>query len=240
MALLDNKITTYTDNVADLSDTPNAYGLSADQLKAFFDSRGDNEIKDSINGICDDLTATTDGSSGADNIGATAVTGGTATTVQGVMEEINNSAVKLTDSQTVAGVKTFSSSPIVPTPTTDMQAANKAYVDTVITTSPTINTPVINGGVALTATSTELNVLDGITSSTAELNILDGVTSSATELNILDGATLSTTELNYVDGVTSAIQAQVDLKADKANPTFTGTVTLPSTTSVGDVSASEI
>jgi len=232
MALTDNKITTYADNIVDLSDTPNADGLSGDQLKAVFDSRGDNEIKDSINGICDDLTATTDGSSGADNIGATAVTGGTATTVQGVMEEINNSAVKLTGAQTVAGVKTFSSSPIVPTPTTDMQAANKAYVDTVITTSPTINTPVINGGVALTATSTELNVLDGITSSTAELNvldgitsstaelnILDGVTSSATELNILDGATLSTTELNYVDGVTSSIQTQLNSKY--ATPTNT-------------------
>lgn len=31
--------------------------------------------------------------------------------------------------QTVAGVKTFSSSPIVPTPTTDMQVATKKYVD---------------------------------------------------------------------------------------------------------------
>jgi hypothetical protein len=36
---------------------------------------------------------------------------------------------------------------------------------------------------------------------------------TATELNILDGATLSTTELNYVDGVTSAIQTQLDAKA---------------------------
>ena len=36
---------------------------------------------------------------------------------------------------------------------------------------------------------------------------------TATELNILDGATLSTTELNYVDGVTSAIQTQLNNKA---------------------------
>ena len=71
-----------------------------------------------------------------------------------------------------------------------------------------LTTPKINENVNLTATSTELNVLDGITASTAELNIMDGVTSSAAELNILDGATLSTTELNYVDGVTSAIQTQ--------------------------------
>lgn len=34
--------------------------------------------------------------------------------------------------QTIAGVKTFSSSPIVPTPITDTQAANKKYVDSII------------------------------------------------------------------------------------------------------------
>ena len=53
-------------------------------------------------------------------------------------------------------------------------------------TTPTLNTPKINEDVTLTATSTELNVLDGITASTAELN--------------------------YVDGVTSAIQTQINLK----------------------------
>jgi hypothetical protein len=42
---------------------------------------------------------------------------------------------------------------------------------------------------------------------------ISGVTASASELNILDGATLSTTELNYVDGVTSSIQTQLGDKA---------------------------
>lgn len=37
--------------------------------------------------------------------------------------------VTLTGNQTVAGIKTFSSSPVVPTPTTDFQAATKKYVD---------------------------------------------------------------------------------------------------------------
>jgi hypothetical protein len=86
-------------------------------------------------------------------------------------------------------------------------------------TNKTLTSPKINEDVALTATATELNVLDGITSSTAELNILDGVTSSASELNILDGATLSTTELNYVDGVTSAIQTQLNDKASSTDLT---------------------
>jgi len=110
-------------------------------------------------------------------------------------------------------------------------------------TNKTLTSPKINENVALTATSTELNILDGVTASAAELNILDGVTASAAELNILDGvtasaaelnildgATLSVTELNYVDGVTSAIQTQIDAKAPIASPTFTGTVTLPTST----------
>lgn len=40
-------------------------------------------------------------------------------------------AVALTGDESVAGVKTFSSSPIVPAPTTDLQAATKKYVDDV-------------------------------------------------------------------------------------------------------------
>ena len=49
------------------------------------------------------------------------------------------------------------------------------------------------------------------------------VTASATELNILDGATLSVTELNYVDGVTSAIQTQLDGKAATDQTMYIGT-----------------
>lgn len=41
----------------------------------------------------------------------------------------NDEQVALTGDQTVAGVKTFSSSPVVPTPTTGTQAVNKNYVD---------------------------------------------------------------------------------------------------------------
>jgi len=40
--------------------------------------------------------------------------------------------------------------------------------------------------------------------------------------------------------VSSAAQTALDLKATKADPTFTGTVTLPGTTSIGNVSATEI
>ena len=81
--------------------------------------------------------------------------------------------------------------------------------------APTINasTALQIGGVAITSTAAELNILDGVTSTAAELNILDGVTATAAELNILDGVTATATELNYSDGVTSAIQTQLDAKA---------------------------
>ena len=78
-------------------------------------------------------------------------------------------------------------------------------------TNKTLTSPKINEDVALLATSSELN--------------------------ILDGATLSTTELNYVDGVTSSIQDQIDDKAPIDSPSFTGNVSLPSTTVFGSNTA---
>ena len=61
---------------------------------------------------------------------------------------------------------------------------------------------------------------------------------------------VSSIELGYLDGVTSAIQTQLASKlsmstaastyAPLASPAFTGTATLPSTTSIGSVSSSEL
>lgn len=83
--------------------------------------------------------------------------------------------------------------------------------------------PQITG--ALTATHSELNVLDGMTASTAELNVLDGMTAT-------------TAELNYTDGVTSNIQTQLNTKAPSASPTLTGTTTV-TTVSLGSFTISQ-
>ena len=72
-------------------------------------------------------------------------------------------------------------------------ASNLLTVGTLNVTTPQI------GGVAVTSTA-------------AELNILDGVTSTATELNLLDGCVATTTQLNYLQGVTSGVQTQLDAK----------------------------
>jgi hypothetical protein len=79
-------------------------------------------------------------------------------------------------------------------------------------------------------TESSTSTLTNKTLTSPKINENVALTASATELNILDGATLSTTELNYVDGVTSAIQTQIDAKAPSASPTFTGVVTLPDNT----------
>jgi hypothetical protein len=102
-------------------------------------------------------------------------------------------------------------------------------------TNKTLNTPKINENVSLTATSTELNILDGATLSVAELNKLDGVNSSTADLNVLFGvsASISSTQLNYLSGASSNIQTQLNTKSPLASPTFTGSVNLPDDTSFG-------
>lgn len=80
--------------------------------------------------------------------------------------------------------------------------------------------------VTLTGTQTLTGKTISAADNSVTINLADvvDVTASASELNILDGATLSVTELNYVDGVTSNIQTQLDAKAPLAGPTFTGTL----------------
>jgi hypothetical protein len=80
------------------------------------------------------------------------------------------------------------------------------------TGNPEVTTFTLSG---VTATDTELNILDGATLSTAELNILDGVTSTTAELNILDGVTSNATELNLLDGITG-IADEDDMSSNSA------------------------
>lgn len=91
-----------------------------------------------------------------------------------------------------------------------------------------------------------------VTSDLASLAPLAGPTFSGTVTlpNTTSIGDVSSTELAYVNGVTSAIQTQLDGKlasstasstyAPLSGPTFTGTVSLPNTTSIGDVSSAEI
>jgi hypothetical protein len=97
------------------------------------------------------------------------------------------------------------------------------------------------GGIAITATGTEINILDGVTATAAEINILDGVTATAAEINILDGVTATAAEINYVDGVTSNIQTQLDATAKLAvAQSFTAKQTFAGSSSVASMKTSNI
>jgi len=180
------------------------------------------------------------------------------------------------------------------TAVSDADLATLAGTETL--TNKTLTSPKINENVAVTATATELNYVDGVTSAIqTQLDAkLSSATASTTYQPLVSG--VSDTEIGYLDGVTSAIQTQInaklasstasttyapiasptftgtvsgitkamislenvdntsdankpvstatqtalDLKAALAGPTFTGTVVLPSTTSIGTVSNTEI
>ena len=80
-------------------------------------------------------------------------------------------------------------------------------------------------GVEVT-TNTATQTLTNKTLTSPKINEDVVMSASSTELNILDGATLSTTELNYVDGVTSAIQTQLDAKLALAGGTMSGAIAM--------------
>ncbi len=90
-------------------------------------------------------------------------------------------AVMNTGDETVAGVKTFSSSPIVPTPTTDYQSATKKYVDDNIGSGAVDSVNGYTGVVVLDAD----DIADGTTNkayTATEQTKLSGVETGATNI----------------------------------------------------------
>ena len=106
----------------------------------------------------------------------------------GDLESQIASKVSLNGDEVIAGVKTFSSSPIVPTPTTGTQAANKAYVDDVVDSDvETLRTSksCINTNVALIFTGTNLSLKKGdLTSDIVDLSSLSGLGYNQTFQNV--------------------------------------------------------
>ena len=117
--------------------------------------------------------------------------------------------------------------------------------------------------------NTEIGYLNGVTSaiqtqinnkqdkvadvSDSEIAQLNGVTSPIqTQLDNKQNrvADVSDNEIGHLNGVTSPIQTQLDAKLDSGtasgiyaplnDPTFGGTVSLPGTTSIGDISSTEL
>lgn len=227
------KSTVTTNNISALATQPTE---TATQLKAKFDQYGvDDKVR--FNALIDELEAST-GTSGAENIGSKTIVGVTGNTphaqitdVKAQLDARNAENVKLTGNQTVAGVKTFSSSPIVPGPTTDTQASTKKYVDDenlkdahltgdqtiagikTFSSSPIVPTP---------TTATQASNKDYI--DTVAANFVLGIISDnsltnaklGTDIKIGSLATLTTTEKGSVVGAINEVNAKSTVPADNS------------------------
>ena len=117
---------------------------------------------------------------------------------------IIENTVKLTGNQIIEDVKTFSSSPIVPTPTADTQAANKAYVDTKQST-------LVSG--------TSIKTINGESQlSSGNLALLTSTNPSITGSITEQVYNLTGTQINPANGT-------IQYKTVSANTTFTETLT---------------
>ena len=77
-----------------------------------------------------------------------------------------------------------------------------------------------------------------LSSSDVRLSNVDN-TSDITKVTSTNYSALNTTS-KTVSGAINEVKSSTDLKAPLASPTFTGTVALPSTTSIGNVTSTEI
>ena len=87
---------------------------------------------------------------------------------------------------------------------------------TTIQGNATIDGTLSYGGATLTATATELNVLDGITSTTAELNLVDGLTTNAmNQVKNIGSSTISSTQWVYLGNMDQNVtsESRVSFKA---------------------------
>ena len=76
----------------------------------------------------------------------------------------------------IASLRQASGTNLLTMPAATDTLVGKATTDTL--TNKTLTSPKINEDVVVSATATEINLLDGVTATTAELNFTDGVTSN--------------------------------------------------------------
>lgn len=141
--------------------------------------------------------------------------GGSATTIEAIGGK--GAVVMLNSAQTITGVKTFSASPVVPTPTTDTQAAPKLYVDQKLTSSPALGgTP--TAPTASAGTNTQ-QIANTAFVQAAIAALIGGAPGALDALNELAAALGN--DPNFASTVTSSLAAKLTAASnlsDLANP----------------------
>lgn len=146
-----------------------------------------------------------------------------------------NSVVLLTGAQTVAGIKTFSSIPVLPTsdPTSANQATRKGYVDAQVATKVTTGTTVnLTGNQSIdgTKTFTTIPVLPSTNPASANQAARKGYVDTAVSTK------LNSSEYNFYTGyttVTTVVNIPVTKRSVLCNITANGTLSLSGTLATG-------
>lgn len=81
------------------------------------------------------------------------------------------------------------------------------------------------GGVPLSTSVDELQLLNGLTANSIELNRLDGITSTTAELNLLHESGITNQQLTYLQGLSANIQAQLNVKSSTTHQHTLGELT---------------
>jgi len=112
--------------------------------------------------------------------------------------------------ETIAGIHTFSTSPVVPTGGTGTQAANHDDIAAAVTgasgtaTNTTFGTVKLSVAAASGPTPIAVGDNDARVPTTGQTALLAAITASSAELNILDGYTGTTADLNEMSAIVQA------------------------------------
>ncbi|NBO59097.1 MAG: hypothetical protein EBU73_09235, partial [Chitinophagia bacterium] len=170
---------------------------------------------------------------------------GSLTTAEGEIDQLQSDVTSLqTDVTALQGT--------IDTPTTGLTARLTAAESDIGSLQTTVDTPTTGLSDRMTAAEGDINTLQGdldtaestLATAVSDLDTHEAATTSvhgiANTANLATKAYADSAATNAQTAAQSYADTGLALKANLAGPTFTGTVTLPSTTSIGTVSATEL